>query len=107
MTHLRPSLVMLATFTLLTGLAYPLAMTGVAQGLFPVAANGSLIERDGKVIGSDLMGQTFATAGYLHPRPRSGARNRATRGIACKTAQWQGLCAGSGGARRAELFRQG
>lgn len=80
MTHLRPSLVMLAAFTLLTGLAYPLAMTGVAQGLFPVAANGSLIERDGKVIGSDLLGQTFATPGYLHPRPSASGYNAAGTG---------------------------
>jgi potassium-transporting ATPase KdpC subunit len=71
MTHLRPSLVMLAAFTLLTGLAYPLAMTGIAQRLFPAAANGSLIENNGRVIGSDLIGQAFAA-----PGPRTLGRPR-------------------------------
>lgn len=80
MTHLRPSLVMLAVFTLLTGFAYPLAMTGIAQGLFPAAANGSLIRRDGVTIGSDLIGQTFAAPGYLHPRPSASGYNAAGTG---------------------------
>lgn len=80
MTHLRPSLVMLAVFTLLTGLAYPLAMTGIAQGLFATAANGSLIERDGQIIGSDLIGQSFTSPGYLHPRPSASGYNAAGTG---------------------------
>ena len=80
MTHLRPAFVMLAAFTLLTGVAYPLAMTGVAQGLFPAAANGSLIDRGGVTIGSDLIGQAFAAPGYLHPRPSASGYNAAGTG---------------------------
>ncbi|WP_028081983.1 potassium-transporting ATPase subunit KdpC [Solimonas soli] len=69
LTHLRPALVMLVLFTLLTGVAYPLAVTGIGQLLLPRQANGSLLERDGKVIGSALLGQGFAGEGYFHGRP--------------------------------------
>ena len=68
-TSLRPSLVMTVLFFALTGLAYPAALTGVAQVLFPQQANGSLITRDGHVVGSALIGQGFAKPGYFHPRP--------------------------------------
>lgn len=69
LAHLRPALVLLTLFSLLTGLAYPLAMTGVAAAVFPHQAGGSLIERDGRVIGSELIGQNFTGTGYFHGRP--------------------------------------
>lgn len=69
-SHLRPAIVMTGLFTLVLGGAYPLAVTGVAQAAFPAQANGSLIkDRDGAVRGSALIGQSFAEARYLHPRP--------------------------------------
>ena len=68
--QLRPAIVMIALFTLLLGVAYPLAVTGVAQVAFPDQANGSLVRNaDGAVVGSALIGQPFAEARYLHPRP--------------------------------------
>jgi len=67
--QLRQALVMIVAFTLLTGLAYPLAVTGVSQVMFPAAANGSLIVKDGKVIGSALIGQAFKSDRYFQPRP--------------------------------------
>ena len=67
--HLRPALVLTLAFTVLTGLAYPLGMTGLAQAVFPVQAGGGLIVKNGTVIGSALIGQTFTSDKYFHGRP--------------------------------------
>lgn len=67
--HLRPALTLVVAMTALTGLAYPLAINGIAQAVMPAKANGSVIERDGRVIGSALIGQNFASDRYFWPRP--------------------------------------
>ena len=66
---LRPAVAGVGLFTLLLGLGYPLAVTGAAQALFPAQANGSLIRRDGQVVGSALIGQAFVSPRYFHGRP--------------------------------------
>ncbi len=67
--EIRPAIVLLLVLTAITGLAYPLAMTGIAGAIFPAQAQGSLIEKDGKVIGSTLIGQEFKDDKYFHGRP--------------------------------------
>lgn len=69
MSQLRAALVLTVLFTLLTGLAYPLAVTGLGQALFPVQANGSLVKRGDTVIGSALIGQSFTSDRYFQGRP--------------------------------------
>lgn len=69
LSHLRPACVLLVLFTLLLGLAYPLAMTGVAGLVFPAQASGSPVRVGERLIGSSLIGQAFASDGYFHPRP--------------------------------------
>lgn len=72
--HLRPAFVLLILLTFVTGIAYPFAMTGIAQLLLPSQANGSLIEHDGHVAGSALIGQGFESPRYFHPRPSAAGK---------------------------------
>ena len=69
MSHLRPALVLVVLFTILTGLVFPFAFVGVAEAVVPTLAGGSLIQKDGKVVGSALLGQNFTQDRYFHGRP--------------------------------------
>ena len=93
--EIRPAIVLLVALTAITGLIYPLAMTGIAGVIFPRQAQGSLIEQDGKVIGSSLIGQVFADDKYFHGRP--SATNMPDPTDATKTVDAPYNAANSGG----------
>ena len=93
--EIRPAIVVLVALTLLTGLVYPLATTGLAQILFPYKAKGSLIEREGKVVGSKFIGQSFTEDKYFHGRP--SATNAPDPKDATKTVDAPYNAANSGG----------
>jgi K+-transporting ATPase ATPase C chain len=93
--EVRPALVLIIALTLITGLVYPLAMTGIAGIIFPYQAQGSLIEKDGTVVGSEVIGQVFAEDKYFHGRP--SATNKPDPNDATKNVDVPYNAANSGG----------
>jgi K+-transporting ATPase ATPase C chain len=78
--ELKPAILITFVLTIITGILYPLAVTGVAQAMFHNKANGSLIERNGKVVGSEIIGQNFVKPEYFHPRPSQNSYDAANSG---------------------------
>ena len=78
--ELKPAILITIVLTILTGILYPLAVTGIAQTIFRKQANGSLIEQNGKVIGSEIIGQNFTKPEYFHPRPSQNSYDAANSG---------------------------
>ncbi|OJH42997.1 K(+)-transporting ATPase subunit C [Paracoccus sp. SM22M-07] len=101
--HIRPAVVTLGLMIALTGIAYPLAMTGLGQAFLPEQANASLITRDGQIVGSAFVGQAFAAPQYLHPRPSAVGYDAASAGASNLAPTSAALLAEQ--AARAEAFR--